>query len=1125
MNREEEKRFIDFCIKEGFDISKEESNQRKAVLSNAYSVLPSGAGSGKTTVLTYRFLRLIFDEKIHSNEILTITFTKAATANMRSKIYMLLKKAIKANLIDKEELDYFTSSEISTTDSFCSSILRKDCIRYGLSPAFSIEDDIDYDEFASLTLRNIIEEKIEREEDVRKIASLISYENLLSAFLIISKTKLSLVNGIAQTKEEYFEKIKGEIVTILNKTIEEKREKLIKLTAQFIDILGSYSSINDDIKHVSNISSYINGGEIVTSTFSRKVSVISKNDELNGFYKDLKKRIKETFSDYLSYLNYRDNADYSLLRGYSSLLVEFEKRIFHHKREKALLTFHDVMLLSIDILKTNLTLRNYYNKKFKKIMVDEFQDNNEENKKLVYLLAAKKSFTSTSLYPSIDDIELDKIFMVGDEKQSIYRFRGADVSVFKAISDDFGEDRVLPLSVNFRSEKKIIDTINKIFSSKIMPLKNESSENYEAIYTPLSSDNNRVESQISFRYMNAKENIKNSENKDDLASAVLSEAYEVGRIIKEEILGKDKDKYLVSYFDKEEKKLKTREPKAEDIAILLRKTSNQSSFERALRLFDIPFNVSDNKSLTMDSLFNDFYSILQYSVYSLDDPLALLSTLRSPFINMSDIDIERISENISENRELSSNLSSDAIEQLDRFNTIIDELREKEKKGTLASLISYLYYDTGYRFLLESDERNRSYSEHFDYLFTIASNYDETNKTLIELLDRMRESLGDVSSFKDLNVLKDKTVGVTIQTIHKSKGLEYPICIISDMAGQSPNSSFTPFSLPSTLPIIPYFEDQNKLINPIEKCLKKNNNKIENAETKRVLYVAATRSVNHLIFTSNFSDRAFEKDILSRPKDDKINSMLSYLLEGLDFTLEDKTNIIDSREFFPVPYSLFRSNSRKRKDNKEIESWYDNPKKEREQTRIEKIGVTTLIKEEENEISPLALSRLNIDSILFRKDDELSEEENERIINKRVTDFGTLVHLLIENYLLKINDNLESFFTDESEREKIIKEAYSLRDGFLSSNLYNSIKDYNLFPEKEFYILDDTKIVDGIIDLLAISENKIIIVDYKTDSQIKVNKHKAQLEYYKKAIESIYSNRTVECYLFYLRHKEERRVI
>ena len=169
MKNETKEKFLEFCKKEHFDISSETSKQREAVFSDEKYVIPAGAGSGKTTVLTYRFLRLLIDEDIapiHSDEILTMTFTKAATANMKSRIYKALKVAESNGLIDKEEIDRFSNAEICTTDSFCSKIVRLDSIRYGITPDFNIEDDDEYEEWVENTVREIILEKIKDKENV-----------------------------------------------------------------------------------------------------------------------------------------------------------------------------------------------------------------------------------------------------------------------------------------------------------------------------------------------------------------------------------------------------------------------------------------------------------------------------------------------------------------------------------------------------------------------------------------------------------------------------------------------------------------------------------------------------------------------------------------------------------------------------------------------------------------------------------------------------------------------------------------------------------------------------------------------------------------------------------------------
>ena len=1116
--------FLDFCRKNGFDITNEESTQRKAVLGNHYSVLPAGAGSGKTTVLTYRFLRLLMDdeiEKIHSDEILTITFTKAATANMRARIYLILKKAVNEGLISNEELERFSNAEISTTDSFCSKIVRSDCTRYGISTAFRIEDESDYSDFIKSTLKEIIEGKIETEEEVEKLCEVVSFDNLLSAFTTAADSYINIALPFSSDSGELYSEMKNETLPLIEAELSKKRDSLEGKIREFLKVFGEYSSVKQDTDHASALLAFLSDGSEIPegSSFSTRRS-LRENPAQYEVFRDTRKEIRDDYKEYVSYLGYTDEDSFHLLKGYASILTTFQEKVILHKREEGSLTFHDVMLLAIDILRTNPSLRSYYNTRFKRIMVDEFQDNNEENKRLIYLLAAKPEFRSSDRYPEVDDILLDKVFMVGDEKQSIYRFRGADVSVFKNISRDFGKERVLPLSENFRSESGLIQTINNVFSDRIMPSYSENE--YEAEYTSLESHRERVKSNISFRYMNVK-NIPEDMDKNLLATNALSEGYEVARIIHDEILGSEREKYMV--WDKKSKAL--RYPKCDDIAILLKASTNQSAFEKALRRFDIPFNVTDNKSLTMEAVMNDFYSILQYSVYGDDDRISYASVLRSPFVNMSDPDIETVLRNIDRDITREEGISDDGKDRLLILEGLVNDIREKEKRESLTSLIHFLWFDCGYRYLIETERKNESYSEHFDYLFSIAADYDAGGKGIVELLDRIRPSLGDVSDFRDLNVLREEKSGVTIQTIHKSKGLEYPIVFVSDMAGVPKAESFRISTLPSGLPLFPYIlKEDGKMDNPVNRIRREEDNRIENAETKRVLYVAATRSEHHLIFTSVFSKKAVDDNgMIREAKEDSRNSMLQYLVKGLNFDFEFLTKEMDAREFGPVYRREFRERKKaERKNTALIEKWYADPQTPKADDGRQKLGVTTLIAEDPvcpDEIIPLPSVRA--DRILNTISGETDEEKDEAK-EERITTFGTLVHLLLENSVLGEETDTSSFFPDDRDRETIIESAYDLRDNFLSSDFRKTLEGYTLHPEKEFLIQDGSNIVEGIIDLMCVSPDKVIIVDYKTDSIKAPERHRAQLGYYRKALSTIYSGREIETWLFYLRSAEAVKI-
>lgn len=1153
MREETKKKFLDFCISQHFDISKEDSKQREAVFSDDKYVIPAGAGSGKTTVLTYRFLRLLVDEgigPIHSDEILTMTFTKAATANMKERIYKALKVAENKGLIAKEEIDRFSNAEICTTDSFCSKIVRLDSIKYGITPDFQIEDDDEYKKWVEGTARDLILEKME-DNDVYNLVSWHGTERITDALSKVGTNFFSFPSKILGEEEmglmlysSFAERTKVE---------KEKLKTEFEILAEdFISSFSEYSKVKEDVDIVSRaLECHRNSLLIQKETFSRKktVSDDKNHKEENKKFVEQKSRLKELIEGLRKICIYSSSDNY--LKGWGILLSSFYSSLLNHKRETGSLTFRDILLLSIDILKTNSDIRRTFASRFKRIMVDEFQDNNGENKLLIYLLASKDSFEGNR-EPTIDDIDMKKIFMVGDEKQSIYRFRGADVSVFKNIASDFGEDKVLSLSENFRSERTVIERINRMFKGNIMAT--DPLENYEARYLPLISNVNKTSSsQMKFLWLDWFTASKDPEKKKK-SDAHLTEAFAVASFIKNEIMAKGEEWPVFQKGKGGERK-----PEYSDIAILLRKGSNQSNFEKALRHFGIPFNVSDNKSLTMDAVVNDFYSVLQLITYGYEDLLTLSSFLSSPFASLSQEGIKIVLENVRENKDISSSLSPDDTLLLSFALSTLEGAKEIAKKGRITPILTYLWIDRGYRFFIEGKDSNRVYSEHYDYLFALASSFDSEGKSLIDLLDRIRPLLGIESDLKDISVQEETTTGVTIQTIHKSKGLEYPIVFISDTGGRKNTGGLSIEVKPDDngLPTIPFVYDfeENKLVNPWSKYLKNEEDNLENAETKRILYVAATRAEHHLIFTGAFESEA---DPASTAKQ---KNLLYYISKGFGFEFkygkEDNKKVrkgyscsfsdsegqgknwaFEEREIFPVYMSTFKSDNRKQ-NNTIDENWYESPRLVEDKKATGKCGVTTFIEKEDfssslltgSLYSPLKeekgkiLPKTDIDDWLFALNDEemeISDIENKKMIREeRITTFGTLVHKTLEDKIKGLDGDYSSFFKGEKKQKECIKEALRLRDSFFSSSFFKKeLEGFTLTPERSFLIKDKETIVEGVIDLFAEKDDEIILVDYKTDSMRVESSHKNQLNYYKEAIKTIYPGKRIKAAVFYLRDPE-----
>ena len=1146
MKKETKEKFLEFCKKEHFNISNETSKQKEAVFSDEKYVIPAGAGSGKTTVLTYRFLRLIMDEDIgpiHSDEILTMTFTKAATANMKSRIYKALKVAESNGLIDKEEIDRFSNAEICTTDSFCSKIVRLDSIRYGISPDFGIEDDDDYSTWVETTARELILEKI-KDNDVNSLVSWHGEMKLINALATAGRNYFSLSSPLL-SEEGMSTLLSSSFENMIKSEKEKVKEKLSSAISDFNSSFCIYNDAQKDIDTALNIQKALDDDIFPDTTLSAKKK-ISNDPTVNDSFVKKKKPIKEMLGEIKELYSYLSKSN-NYIRGWGILLSSFYALLAKHKRERAVLTFRDILLLSIDILMTNNEIRKSFSRRFKRIMVDEFQDNNEENKILIYLLASKESYEGNRK-PTIDDIELKKIFMVGDEKQSIYRFRGADVSVFKNIANDFGEDRVLSLSENFRSERTVINRINRMFKGNIMSI--DPVEDYEARYICLESNVHKVSSsQFRFLWLDGN-NAKNDKEKRIKTDAHLTEAYAVAEFIKNEIMAKGEEWPISKGRNGGERK-----PEYSDIAILLRKTSNQSDFEKALRHFDIPFNVSDNKSLTMDAVLNDFYCVMQIIVYGEEDMLSLASFLSSPFASISDKGVKTVIENIKENRAPSSFLDSDDALSLSFALETLNGAKEIAENGRITPILTYLWIDRGYRFFIEAKEEKKVYSEHYDYLFSLASSFDNDGKTLIELLDKLRPVLGKESNLKDIKVQQETTSGVTIQTIHKSKGLEYPIVIVSDTNAKSSNGNNSLEVKPDEngMPIIPFFYEEKKerLINPWTKYLNNDEQDLENAEIKRLLYVAATRAEHHLVFSGIFTNEG------NSESNTKEKNILYYIAKGLGFEFEydeltkerngykcsffdidglGKTWQFQEKEIFPVYMSVFNKDVKNKKSTIK-EDWFNSPRVLEERKGIEKCGVTTFIEKEDLSstllpsslyvsTSPnekgIILPRISIDDWLIAVDnDSLTEEEKKTKRDERITTFGTLVHKTIEDRIKGIEEDYSSFFNGEKGQKEAINEALILRDRFFASSFFASnLKDYTLTPERSFMVKDGDTLVEGVIDLFAEKEDEIYIVDYKTDSMRVDSSHKNQLNYYKEAVKTMYPEKRIKAAVFYLRDPE-----
>ena len=1090
-----------------------DENQEIAVKCIDNCVVSAGAGSGKTTVLSQRFLYLVENGFANSDEILTLTFTKKAASEMYERIYQkLLKQA------NKKQIEKFADATICTFDSFCSRILKEDCIRYGLSQDFTIADSDEDTSFLLNFCQQVFQEERDN-ESVKLMSQIYSPSDLKSFFITFGKNYLYLAreSDVAHqqpTVKDFFKniynQIREEFCLISDEMLDElkapEHQKMVEKGLKLLEEPENEEGSKTLIEFFENLT--ING---------RKER---GNKEIIGLYRESLKKL-------LSLLKFFQKEDIYL--GIYPILKEIENRYFSYKRRTGNLTFADVFSLALDVLKSNINMRNYYKKRYKFIMVDEFQDNNLLQKKMLYLLGEKDENNC------LDDIKVEelnprKLFFVGDQKQSIYRFRNADVSVFKALKGELTSvgGKNVELKRNYRTEPKLINDFNFIFE-KVM---RNDGEKYEADFEGLETRKANEKVKPSFTLCIKPKPDKDSEKDEDEAVKEDAEAYYVAALIERMV---NTDEFLIP-----DKDGKTRRPKYSDIAILLRKLRPQGSFEKALQIRNLPYCLQETRALFSDAVANDFYNVLQLLLFP-SDRLSYLALLKSPLCNLDEEGIHHVLDfEVFDIEKANSLLNSINLEKFKLASSKYNELKKMTGKVPITELIAFIWKDWGYRYFLLTKKSSQIFLSQFDFFYNLAKQFDDQNKTLASFLSYLRPMLGSSDKMKDTEILRENNEGVQIMTIHKSKGLEFPIVIVANTgSGSASNSpileSFETCNGPIVLPNQSREEGKKEVKNILSYLKKEEEKRKERAELKRLLYVAMTRVETHLVVSGCVPTRLK----MEKAKDSQLLGMLASSLNlDIDKSESDFDEALKQGSFIqfdkesPLGLNFSKSGNIKiekienidrteaflkiEKANKELQiqsiNLYKTPEKLELNYQENHIAATSFIEQHEKDGPKIELKSLEVDEII-------------KLHNKEA-EFGTYVHKLLELIIQEGKNDLDfsqileeaKDFNDFTSNEKktAIKSAKVLVNNFLNSTAFKEIQTWTKQTEVGFFYCPEDIVIEGKIDLLAENEDKILILDYKTDKFWSQEKHQKQIKLYKNAVRAT-TKKEINCVLFYLR--------
>lgn len=876
--------------------------QLKAIETRRCNLLiAAAAGSGKTAVLVERIIRIITNEEspVDIDRLLVVTFTSAAASEMRERIASAITKALEKSPNSKnlqKQLTLLSRANITTMHSFCLDVIKNNFHIIDLDPAFRILDETEGMLLRSEVLEELFEDKYENDDKefldlVEAYSDSKSDDKLKDIVLDLYKFSMSgpwPQRWLRDKSEEFnigtiedLDKSSWMKVFIENLVIElqgliSMEEKALELCEETSGLEPYIDTFRDDITMLQMIYEHLGAGvveiynRLSSASFSklktvRKANVSDENvqSRVKAIRDDVKKKINklrdEIFSMTPDEMLHSVKSSYPYMKTLSNLVIEFQDKFSNAKKERVALDFNDLEHLCLKILTSeNSGVADNFKEYFDEVLVDEYQDSNAVQEAIIDLVSRKYS----------DD---PNVFMVGDVKQSIYRFRQAKPELFlekyNTYSKEQGKNVKIQLYKNFRSRDEVIKGVNYIFKeimSRVvgeLEYTDEEALNLGASYKDAEDDNYVVGGKIELNILDKSTEVEEEiliEEEEDLG-AINLEARIVANRIKELLSNKDGKVFKV--LDKGTGEY--RPVTYKDIVILLRATKNWSEvFLDELGAEGIPVYADTGSGYFESIEIRTIMSLLKVIDNPMQD-IPLIAVLRSPIMSFSAEDLTNI-RLVDKDKYFYENIISISNEEFDcekelieKCNIFLERLNVWRKKSIYTPIdefIWYLYTDTAYYGYVGAMPNGVLRQANLRILFQRAKQYEQTSFkglfNFINFINKLRKSSGDMGSAKVLGENEDV---VRIMSIHKSKGLEFPVVFVCGSGKQ--------FNLMDLNNNILYHEelgfgpelvDLDKRVSypTLPKEAIKQRIRLETlSEEVRILYVAFTRAKEKLIIT------------------------------------------------------------------------------------------------------------------------------------------------------------------------------------------------------------------------------------------------------------------------------------
>ncbi len=1178
--------------------------QQNAIDSRNSDILVSAAaGSGKTAVLVERIITLITDPKtdVNIDNLLIVTFTEAAGKEMRHRLEKKLGDLLELNPNDanlRKQLVLLNRAYISTIHSFCKKIITQNFSLLEIDTTFRIADELEKKLLEDEILDEVLESYYSKEDNevfkhlLEMYSENIEDNRFREVIYDIYKHSLNHTQPLewinsakdihnittlkgSKIEQATFEIIKQNLVKCIGST-----EQALELLKVYSELEKAQTAISDEYYMYLELYNKLNNvtyDEVFNIcknySFVRYPSINSKKLDVSvadvaGQVKDLRDSAKKYFNKAVDFLEDDEETtlkNLNFLSPYISELCEivtdFSNRLMEEKYKKNILTFNDLEQLAIKLLVSTFkdgvptysdTARKYQ-QRFAEIIIDEYQDTNEVQDLILTAISRHEQKKPNK-------------FMVGDVKQSIYKFRGGDPKLFinKYNNYTYDEDsryKKIDLSKNFRSSESVIQLVNFVFLQLMQKDVGGISYDDNAMLHLGREEDEKLSTEVLLCDFES----KNEEAENDLNSKVELEFEVIAKKIVE---------------------LTTNEAKAfefKDIVILLRSRTNIDQLTSTLKKYKIPTSAK-----TIGEFYDNYeiQLILSY-LQIIDNPLndiPLLTILKSPIYNVTDDELVEIASNTDVDTEFifvkvkevyENSKNTLLVSKLERFFSDYNLFKEVSIEMSISEFLLFMYETTEVLGIVKAFKNGSNMTINLMYLIEKAVDFEKTSYStvfnFVKYIEKVKtaESKDNVKTFGDINSVK-------IMTIHESKGLEFPVVFVSNLDKwfnfrDSMSNIITTYDIPFT----------SKVLDP--KTRIRSNTLLRSvmadmlrseiiAEELRVFYVALTRAKEKLILTSYVSDlesrkkswndrfntnnlELFSSDVLSS------KSYLDFLMKPLyshksAFFLHDFDNRIDGLYDFDLPINIEvikASNFVKMEEifsAEDVEISVEAPNFYEEEyvfKNYTSLQTFTTISEIKRKLNPVEHNEFESGSSNGIIEKSLVKVEPSFMLEEKVTPTrkGTAIHKVFE----KLNFNevvdlesvtkcidrlvLQNQITDIEAKTINVDKVL----GFFESDIYSRIlkcknvykeqiftlglPSSEVYPDLENRVEDVNIVVKGMIDCLFEEEDGYVLLDFKTDFVSKdtiqkvVENYKVQIDLYAKAVDKALDKNVKEKYIYF----------